>query len=201
MHASPRGVATLCSGATPTRTPTSWTPGPPRAAEVRASGSRRDAVPNPRGASRKGRQKGDGGTFGRASSPIIDAPQAPEIMAAKPTSPLPTHTADVTTTTRGAGSLSPRCTARQKIRNQAGFRPSRMARPGLEPGTPRFSVATSGAPERAKSVEINRYRCGEDLALKFAVCGLFRAVQEMSGVHLLHRRLRWRAARCARRVA
>src|SRR5215203_4412572 len=41
--------------------------------------------------------KGDGGTFCPAFSPIIDAPQAPEITAAKPSSPLPTHTADVTT--------------------------------------------------------------------------------------------------------
>jgi hypothetical protein len=43
-------------------------------------------------------------------SPIIDAPRAPEIMEAKPSSPLPTHTADVTTTTRGAGGSSRRCT-------------------------------------------------------------------------------------------
>jgi hypothetical protein len=67
-----------------TRTPASWTP---RAARHRSSGVGRRAETrptNPLNASRKRRQKGDGGTFGPAFSPIIDAPQAPDITAAKP---------------------------------------------------------------------------------------------------------------------
>jgi hypothetical protein len=59
-----------------TRTPASWTP---RAARHRSSpvGRRAETRPNPRGASRKRRQKGDGGTFGTAFSPIIDARKRP----------------------------------------------------------------------------------------------------------------------------
>ena len=75
-----------------------------------------------------------------------------------------------------------------------------MARPGLEPGTPRFSVVTSRAHERAKWLEINRFRRGEDVAPKSAVCGRVPAVQEMSGFHLLCPRRRWRAALCAPRM-
>jgi hypothetical protein len=75
-------------GATTTRTSESWTPRAPRAIEVRASAVARRRVPNRRGASRKRRQKGDGGMFGPAVAPIIDAPQASAITAAKPRSPL-----------------------------------------------------------------------------------------------------------------
>jgi hypothetical protein len=59
----------------------------------------------------------------RSAGPSLrsfDAPQAPEITAAKPSSPLPTHTADVTTTTRGAGSSSRLCTTEQKIQAALG---------------------------------------------------------------------------------
>ena len=82
----------------------------PRAIEVRASAVARRLVPNLEVPQGNGDKKGDGGTFGPAFSPIIDAPQAPEITAAKPSSPLSTHTADVTTTTRGAGSTTSRYT-------------------------------------------------------------------------------------------
>jgi hypothetical protein len=94
--------------------------------------------------------KGDGGTFGTALSPIIDAPQAPEIMEAKPGSPLPTHTADVTTTTRGSGGSSRRCTIDSRILQRCGLSALRVARPGLEPGTPRFSVPGQNPSNRAE---------------------------------------------------
>src|SRR5215207_571169 len=56
-----------------------------------------------------------------------------------------------------------------------------MARPGLEPGTPRFSVVTSWASRPAKSVENKRFSRGGPPSRKFAVCGLSYAVQGMDG--------------------
>jgi hypothetical protein len=62
--------------------------------------------------------------FGPAFSPIIDAPQAPEIMEAKPGSPLPAHTAT---------SRQPRVVQEVRVgvapptresRSDTGFRPS-----------------------------------------------------------------------------
>jgi hypothetical protein len=51
------------------------------------------------GASRRRRQRRRWRHVRPGFFPINDAPQAPEITAAKPSSPLPTHTADLTTTT------------------------------------------------------------------------------------------------------
>ena len=73
---------------------------------------------------------------------------------AKPSSPLPTHTADVTTTTRGAGGSSRRCTTDRKSAAMRDFG-LRMARPGLEPGTPRFSVVLA---RRSSSVDLQGIR-------------------------------------------
>src|SRR5215208_3999753 len=51
-----------------------------------------------------------------------------------------------------------------------------MARPGLEPGTPRYSVVISKRPAGAKSLETAQFqqnRCG---ATMFGICGLFPAI-------------------------
>ena len=120
-----------------------------------------------------------------AFSPIIDTPQPPEITAAKPSSPLPTHTADVTTITRGAQSSSRRCTTEQKILQPCGIPASRMARPGLEPGTPRFSVVRSGLVGGAQSLEPKRFSADRSSKQKPADYELLHAVQEMAASHLL----------------
>ena len=62
-------------------------------------------------------------------------------------SSLPTHTADVTTTTRGAGSSSRHCTTEPKIPQPCGISASAW-RDRTRPGTPRVSVVRSS---RAKA--------------------------------------------------
>ena len=56
------------------------------------------------------------------------------------------------------------------------MRVSGMARPGLEPGTPRFSVVTSKRPAGAKSLETTRFRQNRCTAPMFGICGLFSAI-------------------------
>ena len=63
-----------------------------------------------------------------------------------------------------------------------------MARPGLEPGTPRFSVVRSGLAGGAQSLETKRFSAGPSSMQKFAVYELLHAVQEMEASHLLFRR-------------
>jgi hypothetical protein len=46
-----------------------------------------------------------------------------------------------------------------------------MARPGLEPGTPRFSVVHVVRPRMAESLEIMRFRSGCRAHPMFAICG------------------------------
>ena len=68
-------------------------------------------------------------------------------------------------------------TAFENPRRDKGF--SAMARPGLEPGTPRFSVVTSTRLTRAEIQGNNRFLEGRRSAQKSAICGLLQAVQEM----------------------
>jgi hypothetical protein len=60
-----------------------------------------------------------------------------------------------------------------------------MARPGLEPGTPRFSVVRSGPSEAAKSLEDRRFARMRRRRRTPAICILFDPVQEMVGLHRL----------------
>jgi hypothetical protein len=50
----------------------------------------------------------------------------------------------------------------------------KVARPGLEPGTPRFSVVTSKRPAGAKSLENARFQQNRCSARMFGICGLSR---------------------------
>jgi hypothetical protein len=73
----------------------------------------------------------------------------------------------------------------------------RVARPGLEPGTPRFSVVRSGLTGGAQSLEIKRFSPDESSKQKSAIYELLHAVQEMEASHLLfRRRLERRGRRC-----
>jgi hypothetical protein len=56
-----------------------------------------------------------------------------------------------------------------------------MARPGLEPGTPRFSVVRSWRLRDAKSLENKRFSRDMRSMANVAICGLFPAIQEMTG--------------------
>jgi hypothetical protein len=67
-------------------------------------------------------------------------------------------------------------TARSSV--QGGFRA--MARPGLEPGTPRFSVVTSHRPSGAKSLEDRRFLRDGLTTLNFAICVRFHPFQGMA---------------------
>jgi hypothetical protein len=51
-----------------------------------------------------------------------------------------------------------------------------MARPGLEPGTPRFSVVTSKRPAGANSLETTQFQQNRCSAPMFGICGLFPAI-------------------------
>jgi hypothetical protein len=62
-----------------------------------------------------------------------------------------------------------------------------IARPGLEPGTPRFSVVRSRPSRVVKSLESERFLRRRRLGWKFANCGLLRAIKEMAAAHLLVR--------------
>ena len=57
--------------------------------------------------------------------------------------------------------------------NHAG---SGMARPGLDPGTPRFSVDTSKRAAGAKSLETARFQQNRCSAQMFGICGLFPSI-------------------------
>ena len=154
-HASPDGEATLRRPAPQRLDSYAGVMDTARAARHRSSrvGRRAETRPNPRGASRKRRQKGDGGTFGPAFSPIIDPPQAPEIMEAKPNSALPTHTANVTPTTPGAGCSSGQCTTDRQSRSHVGFRPSEWRDPDSNRGHHDFqscALPTELSRQRAK---------------------------------------------------
>ena len=60
-----------------------------------------------------------------------------------------------------------------------------MARPGLEPGTPRFSVVRSGLAGGAQSLENQRFSADQSFTQKSAIYALLHAVQEMEASHLL----------------
>jgi hypothetical protein len=83
---------------------------------------------------------------------------------------------------------------------------SPMARPGLEPGTPRFSDVRSGVFAGTKSLETGGFSRGGRDRRKFAFCGQFRLIQEMarSSPNTIHgsvrRRRWWRATRAGARV-
>ena len=62
------------------------------------------------------------------------------------------------------------------------MRVSGMARPGLEPGTPRFSVVTSKRPAGAKSLETARFQQNRCSARMFGICGLFSAILGLTSV-------------------
>ncbi len=56
-----------------------------------------------------------------------------------------------------------------------------MARPGLEPGTPRFSVVRVVRPRMAESLAIMRFRPGHRAYQMFAVCGYLSPFVGMAG--------------------
>jgi hypothetical protein len=60
-----------------------------------------------------------------------------------------------------------------------------MARPGLEPGTRRFSVVRSGLAGGAQSLETKRFSSDQSSKQKSAIYELLHAVQEMEASHLL----------------
>ena len=60
-----------------------------------------------------------------------------------------------------------------------------MARPGLEPGTPRFSVVRSRLAEGAQSLETKRFAADPSSTQKSAIYELLHAVKEMEASHLL----------------
>src|SRR5438093_11017668 len=76
-----------------------------------------------------------------------------------------------------------------------------MARPGLEPGTPRFSVVRSRALGTAQLLENKRFLRRARIGWKFALCGLLRAFREMPAPHLLFPRHRCSSAELGVRVA
>jgi hypothetical protein len=56
-----------------------------------------------------------------------------------------------------------------------------VARPGLEPGTPRFSVVRVVRPRMAESLEVMRFRPGTPRSPDVAVCGCLSPVVGMAG--------------------
>jgi hypothetical protein len=60
-----------------------------------------------------------------------------------------------------------------------------MARPGLEPGTPRFSVVRSGLAGGAQSLETKRFAADRGSKQKSAIYELLPAVRRMEASHLL----------------
>jgi hypothetical protein len=106
-----------------TRTPASWIPRAPRHRSSRV-GRRAEMCHQPSRCLQKMETKRRWRHVRPGFSPIIDAPHAPEITAAKPSSLLPTHTADVTTITRGAKVRVDNAPRDRKSCNQAGFRAS-----------------------------------------------------------------------------
>jgi hypothetical protein len=65
-----------------------------------------------------------------------------------------------------------------------------MARPGLEPGTPRFRGRRVEPFLDAKSLQNELFERGGRPPEKSAICGFSHAIEEMSGRHLLFRRVR-----------
>src|SRR5215210_5804072 len=59
-----------------------------------------------------------------------------------------------------------------------------MARPGLEPGTPRFSVVRSGLAGGAQALQTKRFSADLGPKQKPAIYELLHAVQEMEAFHL-----------------
>ena len=57
-----------------------------------------------------------------------------------------------------------------------------MARPGLEPGTPRFSVVTSKACEDTQSLENTRFRRNARSTAMSAICRFIAAIQGTAGL-------------------
>ena len=154
-----------------------------RAARHRSSrvGRRAETHPKPTKRLKKSRQKGDGGTFGPAFPPIIDAPQAPVITAARPSSPLRTHTSDVTTTIRGAGRSSRQCAAKRKSRAMRDF--------GLQYGETRtrtgdttISVVDRNRSNRVESPAISGFTSSTSGQTKSAICILL--ADSGTGAHL-----------------
>ena len=69
--------------------------------------------------------------------------------------------------------LEQRCTGYQTIQRSCGIQRSQVARPGLEPGTPRFSVVRSGPTEGAQSLETKRFASDPSSTQKSAIYELF----------------------------
>jgi hypothetical protein len=69
--------------------------------------------------------------------------------------------------------LDPDHPKRRKSRWNAGLR---MARPGLEPGTPRFSVVSLNLSTAAKSPQFRRFTRSDGNGWKFADCVLFSPI-------------------------
>ena len=94
---------------------------------------------NPRPTSRNRRQKGDRGAFRPdGPHPSQEADKA-EALPQQAVRGLVTRTETTTIPARVRQSLRMRCTTDQRIQNTCGISAPNMARPGLEPGTPRFS--------------------------------------------------------------
>ena len=154
-----------------TRTPASWTPRAPCAIEVRASAVARRRVPNLEVPQGKGDKK-EMAALSPSSSRIIGAPQAPRSEQRSRIRHSDSY--------RGRHDNHAWCRKFEsrrttKLENPAtcGIPVLSMARPGLEPGTPRISVVISKRPAGAKSLETRRFQENRCSARMFGICGLF----------------------------
>ena len=140
---------------------------------------------NPRPTSRNRRQQGDRGAFRPdGPHPSQEADKA-EALPQQAVRGLVTRTETTTISARVRQSLRMRCTTDQRIQHTCGIPAPNMARPGLEPGTPRFSVVRSGLAGGAQSLEIKAFVPDQSVTQKSAIYELLDAVQEMEASHLL----------------
>ena len=128
---------------------------------------------NPRPTSRNRRQQGDRGAFRPdGPHPSQEADKA-EALPPQAVRGLVTRTETTTISARVRQSLRMRCTTDQRIQHTCAIPAPNMARPGLEPGTPRFSVARSGLAGGAQSLEIKAFVPDQSVTQKSAIYELW----------------------------